>query len=156
MKNWFYEAEEFHDHRISDLDSDPELYRIDWLNLYESVNNYDEWKFWNSRERNIYPTYKYRINEINKETECNFINWILRPAKCTKNTNIYYTIILHECMNTLNKIAKFKNVIILLYSWCSSAIIMVKIVSKLRKKKVVATQWQNKTRNFTNYQRIQF
>ena len=39
-------------------------------------------------------------NEVNNISEFNILHGILNPYKRTKNINIYYSTILHGCMNT--------------------------------------------------------
>ena len=40
-------------------------------------------------------------NKVNNKAECNLLHDIINPPKCTKILNIYYSPILHGCMNTI-------------------------------------------------------
>ena len=55
--------------------------------------------------------------------------------KRAKNINSRYSPILHGCMNTRKVQAKFKNFQIILYSGCSSTILMRRLVGKLSPEK---------------------
>ena len=46
--------------------------------------------------------------EVNKVAECNLLHDIINPPKRAKQLNIYYSPILHRCMNTKRVKAKFK------------------------------------------------
>ena len=68
--------------------------------------------------------------EVNKVGECNLIHDIINPSKRTKISNIHKYPILHECMNTRKRRAKFKNFHILLDSRCSSTIITRRLIKQ--------------------------
>ena len=46
-------------------------------------------------------------NKVNKISQYNLLHDILNPTKHNKNRNIYYSPIIHECMNTQKGKAKF-------------------------------------------------
>ena len=87
--------------------------------------------------------------EVNKIAECNLLHDIINPIKRAKNLNSNYSPIINECMNNRLDIARFKNSRILFGSVCSSTIVMVRLVEKLRLEKDAVMQWQTQAGNIT-------
>ena len=75
--------------------------------------------------------------DINNISEFNIIHDILKSYKCTKNINIYYTPILHGCVNTLRGKATSVVFLILLYSICSSTVVIRMSITKIKTKKIM-------------------
>ena len=88
-------------------------------------------------------------NAVNNIAECNLLHGIINPHKLVKNINSHYSPILHGCMNARKGRAKFKNFRIILYSRCSSTILMRRLVQKLCPEKYSVIQWQTQARNVT-------
>ena len=92
--NCKYETGAFYDPGIPESDSKPESYRIDSIDL-EDADNYQsndsiKWQYWTIRVDHKNPMYSYNINDINKESEWNLLNGILKLAKGAKNANSRY------------------------------------------------------------------
>ena len=87
--------------------------------------------------------------EVNKITEWYLLHYIINPPKLTKYLNIYYSSILHVCMNTRKGKATFKNFRILLDSGCSSTIVIGRLVKKLHSDKYAVMQWSTQYGNIT-------
>ena len=83
------------------------------------------------------------------KAECNLIYDIINPIKRANKLNSHYSHILHVCMNTRKGKAKFKNLHMLLYSGCTSNILMGRIVKKLASEKYSLMQWNTQARNIT-------
>ena len=69
-------------------------------------------------------------NEVKNIYECNLLHDMINPPKLAKSLNSHYSPILHRCMNTRKGKSKFKSFCILLYSACSSNIVMGRLVKK--------------------------
>ena len=82
--------------------------------------------------------------EVNNIVEYNLLYDILNPPKQTKKLNSNHSPILHGCMNTRKGKSRFKKFRILLDSWCSFIILMVRIVENLFLKSIL---WCIGTRN---------
>ena len=79
----------------------------------------------------IYIILKYRMVwplYMKKIAECNLLHDIINPSRRTKSLNRHYSSIIHVYMDTRKGKAKFKNFLILLYSWYSSSIVMRMII----------------------------
>ena len=74
-------------------------------------------------------------NEVNNISECNLLNGILKPPKCTNFQNSHYSPILHLCMNIRKGKTKFNKFLNLFYNVCSSTIAMKMLAGKLHDKK---------------------
>ena len=87
--------------------------------------------------------YMTRIHEkkVNKISEWNLLHDIIDPPKFIKKLNCHYSSIIHGYMNTRRGKEKLKNFQIPLESGCSSAILMGRIVEKLRLEKDAVMQW---------------
>ena len=79
-------------------------------------------------------------NKVNKIAACNLLHNIINPYKCSKYIHIYYYTILHGCMNTRKGGAKFNKFRILLDSGCSSMILIIILITKLKSKEDDLTQ----------------
>ena len=64
--------------------------------------------------------------------------------KRAKNINSRYSPILHGCMNTRKVQAKFKNFQIILYSGCSSIILMVRLIESYTLKKMLWCRYKHR------------
>ena len=95
--------------------------------------------------------YMMRIHdeEVNNIAECHLLHDIINPPKLTKNLNIHYSPIPHGCMNTKKGKEKFKNFRILLYSGCSSTIVMRGLVEKLNPDQYYVMQRHTQASNIT-------
>ena len=69
-------------------------------------------------------------NKIKNIAECNLLHDIIDPPKPAKTLNIHHSPILHGCINIRKVKAQFKNFQIIIYSGCSSMIVMRRIVEK--------------------------
>ena len=88
-------------------------------------------------------------NKVNNIAECNLLHDIINPPKRAKNINIYYSTILHGCINTRINKARLKNFQNLLDSGCSYKIVMIRLVEKLCPEKYAMMQWQTQAGNIT-------
>ena len=92
---------------------------------------------------NIYDTnslnnmYHIHNTKSNNRTVCNLIHGIINNYKRTKNKNSNYYPILHVCVNTQRRKAKFKDFRILLDIGCSSMILMESLIKNLKLKKIL-------------------
>ena len=87
--------------------------------------------------------------EVNKISECNLLHAIINPLRRTKKINIHYYPILHGCMNNIKCKARFNKFRILLESYFSSTIVMVRIIEKLNPEKDDVIQLYTQTGNIT-------
>ena len=74
---------------------------------------------------NINRIHNYKVSNI---AECNSIHDILNPSKLTKNINIHYPPILHECMNNCRVKVKFQNFQIIWGSGCSYTSVRIRLI----------------------------
>ena len=93
-------------------------------------------------------------SDINNIDECNLLQDILNPCKCTKNTNSYYYTILHVCMNTCRGRRKEEKKRILLNSGCSSTILTRTRTSKQLKTKDYVKQRKTQAGNIIIDQKV--
>ena len=61
---------------------------------------------------------------------------------------------MNACINKCRGREKFKNFQILIYSGCSSAIIVVNMMSKLKEKTYISAQWQTQAKKFTTDKKV--
>ena len=88
-------------------------------------------------------------NKVNKTAECNLIHDTINHPKRNKDLNINCYLIIHGCMNNRKSKAKFKKNLILLDSICSSTIVMVRLVKKLKPNNNSVMQWYIQAGNIT-------
>ena len=88
--------------------------------------------------------------EVNKLSELNLLHYIINTTKRTKTFNIHYSPIIQGFMNTRKGKARFKNFLILLYSGCSSTIIMGRLINKPTHKKDFVMQWNTQEGKITH------
>ena len=81
------------------------------------------------------------VNKVNYLYEFNLLHDKPYPSRQTKNTNGYYPLILHVCMNTRRDKEKSNNFRILLYSGFSSTVVMKRITTKIKTKKYSVIQY---------------
>ena len=88
-------------------------------------------------------------NEVNNISELNVLHDIINPSKHTENLNIYYSHIIHVCMNTRKGKTKFKNFRILLDSVYSSTSVMRRLIEKINTDKDAVMQRHTQAGNIT-------
>ena len=90
-----------------------------------------------------------RINKNKSITyECNVLTHILNPTKHEKSKYDHYLPILLGCMNTHSGREEFRNFRIILDSGISSTIVIGKLMSKIKQKKLERATWENQVRKF--------
>ena len=94
-------------------------------------------------------------SKVNNIAEWNLLYYITNYPKTTKKLNSHEYHILHECINTRKGTAKFNELWILLYTGCSSTIVMQRLVENLHPKKDAAMQWHTQYSNITTNLRIE-
>ena len=87
--------------------------------------------------------------EVNKISRQNLLHDRTNPPKRSKNFNGCYSPILNVCINNRKGRVKFKKLRIILYSGCSSMIIMGRPVEKLHPEKDDVVQWHTQAGNIT-------
>ena len=88
--------------------------------------------------------------EVNKIAECNLLHDIISPPKRDKYLNGHYSLIIHGCMNTRLSRARFKNFLIILDIGCSSAVVMGRLVEKIRLREDYVMQLHTQSGNIIN------
>ena len=78
----------------------------------------------------------------------------LSPTKRAKTKNIHYSPILQVCMKTHSGMAEFKNFRVILDSGKISAIVMGKLILKLKPKETAKTMWKNQAGKFTTSKKV--
>ena len=72
-----------------------------------------------------------------------------------QNTNIHYSHIIHECMNTQKGIGKLKTIRILLDSGCGSKNLTRSLIANLNPKKYTVVQWYTQASNNTTNLKVE-
>ena len=73
-------------------------------------------------------------NKVNNIVGRNLLHEILNPSKSTKNVNSHYSPILHGWVDRHKGKAKFNIFGVLLDSGCSSMILIISLIKKLKPK----------------------
>ena len=79
----------------------------------------------------------------------------MNPSKFTKNKNRHYSPIVHVCMNTRKVGANFENFLILFYSGCSSTILMINLISKLKIKEDAVIKCHTQAVNINTNRKVE-
>ena len=86
-------------------------------------------------------------NKVNNIFECHLLYHILNYYKFTKNRNTHHYPILHVCINARSSRENIYILKILLYSGCSSTILIRRLIIKLRTKKGAMIQCDTQAGN---------